>query len=132
MRSTVDSKSSIPFEKLKEILSSQKSLPIRVVTGSMEPLIKTGEELTIEEISEPLKIFDIVVFWNGAAYVCHFVWRLNRKPNSKGERWITTRSLVSEREDFPVLETHILGRVVDRQIPFSKKLLMAIRAWLRS
>lgn len=85
----------------------------------------------IEEIVEPLKIFDIVVYWNGKIYVCHFVWRLNQRPNSKGERWVTTRSLATRYEDFPILETQILGRVTDRQIPFSRKLLMALRVWLR-
>lgn len=131
MKSTPRSGFEPSLESLKQKLKAQKCLPIRVVTGSMEPLIKTGEELTIEEIVEPLKIFDIVVFWNGSIYVCHFVWRLNRKPNSKGERWVTTRSLMSDFEDFPILETQILGRVTDRQIPFSKKLFMALKVWFR-
>jgi signal peptidase I len=131
MPSTPDSKSKVDLAELKRRLNEQGFLPIRIMSGSMEPVIKTGEKLTVAEIAEPLRIFDIIVFWDGSVMVCHFVWRINRAIKSKGEHWIVTRSLVSSREDFPILESHILGRVTDRKLPFLRKLRILLEVWFR-
>ncbi|MFL5814735.1 MAG: S26 family signal peptidase [Bdellovibrionia bacterium] len=128
MKSTAGSGSDLSFEELKAKLQREKQLSVRVVTGSMEPVIQIGDELLVEDIQEPLKLFDIIVYWNGSVYICHFVWSLNRHTHNAGERWVVTRSLASSREDFPVLESGILGRVVDREIPFSKKLWIVLKA----
>lgn len=133
MKSIADSVSKSDFEKLKSKLQAEKRMGVRVVTGSMEPVIRVDDELTIEEIKGPqecLKLFDIIVYWNGSKFICHYVWSVNRNTHSKGERWVVTRSLISAREDFPVLESDILGRVTDRQIPFMRKLWIVLRAKL--
>jgi signal peptidase I len=132
MKSTAGSGSDLSLDELKAKLRRDKRIEVRVVTGSMEPVIQVGDELVIEEIHEPLELFDIIVYWNGSVYLCHFVWSLNRHTNShtnsKGEHWVVTRSLASSREDFPVLESDILGRVVDREIPFLRKLWIVLKA----
>jgi hypothetical protein len=130
MKSTAGSGSNLTFEELKAKLQQEKQLAVRVVTGSMEPVIEVGDELLVEDIQEPLKLFDIIVYWNGSVYICHFVWSLNRHVRDQGARWVVTRSLASAREDFPVLESDILGRVVDREIPFSRKLWIVLKAKL--
>jgi signal peptidase I len=130
MKSTAGSGPKPDFQKLKAELREHKELVVRVVTGSMEPVIRVGEGLTLEEIKKPLKLFDIVVYWNGTAFICHYVWALNRGSSSQSERWVVTRCIASAFEDFPVLESNILGRVTDRQIPFFRKLAIVIKAKL--
>jgi signal peptidase I len=131
MPSTPDSKSKVDLAELKRRLNEQGFLPIRIMSGSMEPVIRTGEQLMVAEIAEPLRIFDIIVFWDGSVMICHFVWRINRAIKSKGERWIVTRSLISSREDFPILESQILGRVTNRKLPFLRKLRILLEVWFR-
>ncbi len=46
---------------------------IRIISGSMEPFIHTGEEIFIKKFNPgSLKRFTPIVFWHENYLVCHF------------------------------------------------------------
>lgn len=86
----------------------------RVVSGSMEPLIQIGAELILEGVKlEDIRKFDILVFKETPAYMCHYVWHVNKTFN-KGD--IITRSLKEGHFDDAFSMDKVLGRVVNYKI----------------
>ena len=64
------------FESYKKEISSQGNILVRVVTDSMEPLIKVNEQFIVERIDdlEALKRFDIIIFLLEGKLLAHFYW----------------------------------------------------------
>ena len=119
------------FEFLKETLGKQGHLNIRIISDSMEPVIKTGEELQVLPCVSDFNLlnrFDILVFWNGKYFVCHYLWNKNQLSFNKKEKLLTTRGLKNLYEDFPIQESHILGVLPNRRIPFWWKLKIYLRS----
>lgn len=107
------------FGKFKQRLHDEGALGIRILSGSMEPLIQTGEELQVIPIKDvaDLKPFDIIVYWDRDILICHYLWSINQRfRTDAGLRIFGTRSLASQREDFPIDESQILGRVIGKRI----------------
>jgi signal peptidase I len=111
------------FEFLKKLVVLKGSISATIESGSMEPLIMTGDKITISRIDNlaALKRFDIIVLWSGKILICHYVLHRNQVFKQNGENVIVTRGLRSRGEDLPVDESRILGRV-GHQIPWLIKL----------
>ena len=106
------------FEELKK-LSLFKS---KVVTDSMVPVIKVGEEVVIDVNANDIKRFDIIVIYHDGKLICHYLWRKNKlvKPIL-----LQTRNM-SGKLDYPVYETDYLGKVVNFRLSFWQKLKILI------
>jgi len=89
-----------------------------IVSGSMEPVIKVGEEILIEVKAKNLKRFDIIVFVRDEKLVCHYLWNLNRfiRP-----LLLQTRNIQGLR-DYPIKEEDYIGKVVSHKLSFLRKL----------
>ncbi len=111
------------FENRKRDLKKFKLMKINITSGSMEPVIKTGESAALVPVEGPLKPFDIIVFWNEGTLTCHFVWHINRSLNELNEKTIVTRSMALY-EDLPFPENLILGKVVSHKISWGRKFFL--------
>lgn len=112
------------FLELKSYLSHSQKLNAKVISGSMEPVIMTGDFVEVEAVRvETLKRFDIILYWDGEKLICHYVWHLNRIPGAAGERVILTKKMGKGNPDFPVSEYKILGRITNFSISWARKWL---------
>lgn len=102
----------------REKIFSQKTFRGRIVTNSMDPLLKTGDEILVEVKSKELKRFDIIVFEMEGLLTCHFVWNLNQFIEPK---LIQTRSLKGQR-DFPITYESYIGKVISHRLSFWQKM----------
>ncbi len=101
------------FETLKSALVLRGSCEIRLVSGSMSPLMPTGTIAKIEPCGfDELAKYDLVVFWYHGVLMCHCVWDRGQLPAANGERTLVTKGLANSVSDDPVRESWILGRVV--------------------
>lgn len=122
----------LPFRRdtldyYKTLLQKCGSLPCRVVSNSMEPLIQAGDMIRVKPmraVSE-LKTFNILVFLEHDRLVCHYLWNVSVLAK---EDTLITRSLRSSHEgDYPVKFSNVLGMVADVQIPLTLKLRILFR-----
>lgn len=96
----------------REMLSRTGRAQCRVVSKSMEPVLRVGQLISLEKIDSlrALSRFDIIAFLYGEDVFCHFVWHCTA---FDGEEKLTTRSLADPwSNDVPILFEHVLGRVV--------------------
>lgn len=118
----------LKFRTLKLKLQQQGELSLKVASGSMIPVLKIGQIITVKK-AQPweLKKFDILVFWQSEKLMCHFLWSKQKQFKGKEVRFIT-KSLENPREiDLPLKECLLLGKV-DVTIPLSFK----IKVWLKN
>lgn len=95
----------------------------RIVTGSMEPLIPVGASVIVDGQAE-IKPHDIIVFWQDEKMICHVCWHENKVIQQDGQKIFVTRPLVGGRRDFSILESQILGRVLNYKLPTWRLWLM--------
>jgi hypothetical protein len=119
------------FQSIKKSLLASGSMQIRIMSGSMEPLIATNEVLTIQPLKRSPQIFDILVFWSGKIFICHFVSHTNELTWNETEKRLTTQSLMGGGEDFPFLEKHILGVVQGKKLSWFFRLRFLWRRFRR-
>ena len=125
---TPEQKREIPWAEataLRETIRKEKLVALKVVSGSMEPVIMTDTLIQVAPITsiDELRTFDILLFWNGKLLICHYLWHINSLPGPDGLPIVITRPLANIKgEDLPVPVQHILGRIVSHKIPFLKKL----------
>jgi len=100
-------------DNLEKILS-QPFLRGRVLTASMDPLIKVGDEIVVDIKSNDLKRFDIIVFIQDDMLICHYIWSINKfvRPIL-----IQTRSLLGKK-DFPIDLEKYIGKVISHRLSF--------------
>lgn len=115
--------SSSDFEMLKMAINQKGYFKIKIISGSMEPLIKTGQELIVNKLTDNLKLkkFDILVFWNGSLLICHYLWHTNQLTFNNRDLYIT-RPLLAREDDFPIERKNILGIVTEIKIPWYLRL----------
>lgn len=112
------------FSLLKALILKKGSLRVRIITGSMTPVIQIGQEVEVKPVQfEELRRFMPIVFhYNDQYLYCHFVWHLNSIDNDRGERVVLTRGIPrlksKEDIDMPVAESKILGQAVGIKIPW--------------
>ncbi|OUR93626.1 hypothetical protein A9Q84_19345 [Halobacteriovorax marinus] len=111
------------FLMMKKIILSRGNIEVEIVSDSMEPLIKTGELIKVQNVEEDLKLFDIIVFWRDGQFVSHFVWRFN----GISHKTITTRSLKDKgANELPVEFENVLGIIKDKKISLYTKVIMRL------
>lgn len=105
-------------------------LRFRIVSDSMHPLLRVGDEIVWEKINNPfldLKRFDLLLFKQDQILYCHFVWQIRPKSNV-----IITRAYrYLWHEDLPIAPECILGKVKNCQLNFWQKLRVYLYFLLR-
>ncbi|GEM_PF-2255544 len=112
--------SQFDLEVLKRKLASGRDQTLTVVSDSMSPLILVGEEIHITAINEEigLKIFDIILFYQGGRLNTHFLTKID-----KIEDQFITRSLkISGDQDYPLKRSEIIGKIKNKKLSFWHKL----------
>lgn len=102
------------FVKLK----SSKTFEGKVVSDSMNPIIKVGDIIQVDVGVKNLKRFDIIVFHDGSKLICHYLWNMNKIVEPL---LLQTRNMRKEK-DFPITWEQYLGKVTSHQISFFQKL----------
>ena len=98
-------------------------LEIKIVSGSMEPLIKTGERIMVEKCEDP-NIYDVVVYQaNDKRLICHFVCGVSKAEPG----FLLLQSLTSAPMDLPVSKDRVLGRVIGKKISFYYKMIFVLK-----
>ena len=98
-----------------QMLQQIFSMPIfkgKIVSGSMEPVIKIGEEILVVVKAKDIKKFDIIVFKQNNKLICHYLWSINKMIDPK---LMQTRSLLGGK-DFPIREEDYIGKVVSHKL----------------
>lgn len=102
----------------------------RVVTGSMEPVIRIGDVVAVVPVRLPPRRFDILVFRRKNKAIVHYLWHINRIPAEDGSPVFITRALTGG-EDLPVQATEVIGSVVSHRLSLSWKLRLFLRQFFR-
>lgn len=102
------------FDELKS-LGLFKS---KVVSDSMMPIIKIGDDVVVDIGNTDIKRFDIIVVLIDGKLVCHYLWQMNKivKPVL-----LQTRNM-SGKLDYPVAINDYLGKVVNFKLSLWQKL----------
>lgn len=108
------------FQELKGRASFQG----RIVSDSMEPLIKRGDEISVEVGTQHLERFDIIVFLQDNKLICHYVWSVNKIVTPL---LFQTRSLKGLK-DHPVPLENYLGKVISHRMSFWMKIKALLTA----
>jgi signal peptidase I len=117
-------------DQLRQHIDSKGVALFKVVTGSMEPLIRIGDRIQVVKRSRPIERFDILLFWNGEVPVCHLVWHVNHlRSETGGLVYITCpfNPKFGNREDLPVPEEQVLGHVISHRIGWLDRIRLAWR-----
>jgi hypothetical protein len=102
------------FEKLR--LKIGPIFKLRIVTGSMSPLIPVGASVVVDGKAE-IRPHDIIVFWHDQKLICHVLWHENKIIQKNGQKIYVTRPLHGAHRDFSILESHVLGKVLNYRLP---------------
>lgn len=99
---------------------------IRIISDSMEPLIKKDEILIIENHDvEKLNRFDIIVFEYYEKVYCHFFW------SYINQNIIITKSIKDSNEfDVPINKEHFIGVTKQKHANLLLKLFIYIKILL--
>lgn len=111
----------IPFdiEVLRKKLLKGDSVSLTVVSDSMEPLIKTGENIEVGQVElANLQLFDIILFFQGGRLNTHFLSKIDH--NNK--QYITRPLKNPDQNDYPLSGEEILGIINNKRLNFWHKL----------
>lgn len=105
----------IEFSALKNRLQTLGSLNIRIISDSMQPLIRINEELVVMPLPDKIIPFDLIVFLDQDKLICHFLWQ----DQKDFDQTIITRSLKEfYTNETPTPYNHILGYIREKKIPW--------------
>ena len=112
------------LEILKKKLARGEEHSLTVVSDSMEPLIKTGEEVIVCSLPDPqnLKIFDIILFHQGNRLNAHFL----TKVDWKSDHYVTRPLKGSSRQDYPLTYKNIIGLIAYKKLSWWQKLRIVL------
>lgn len=114
----------IQLEALKHRLNKHSTIEIKIISDSMEPLLKINETVSIVPAVKSFDVFDLIVFWRDGKLFCHYIWRNQISFN----KTIVTRSFKSLYSDEkPVEIQYVLGSVEGKKISFLAKLFILIK-----
>ncbi len=94
------------------------SLTIHIVSSSLSPFVRKGAKVKVEaQEFEDLNPFDIIVFWNKTALICHIFYKFENG-------MALTKGLESKEFD-PYLERNLyLGKVTNVKFNWFQKWLL--------
>jgi signal peptidase I len=119
------------FVGLKIQLQKNERIAFTVVSGSMEPLIMTGEPITVRRLNDhQLRRYDIVVFFDSHRLVCHYIWHKNFLKSVEGLQTFVTRGMPGY-DDLPVSEDRILGLVASHKLSKALIVRLHLKYWVR-
>lgn len=110
------------FKRAQAQLIRDGSVNVKVISGSMEPIINIDDEVTVVASEDNLERFDIVVYKSERELVCHYVWHINRFVRQGDNNLVLTRGIRSRRDDYPIHRRDILGRVSSHKLSLWWKL----------
>lgn len=104
----------------------KRPLKVKIITGSMKPLIRINETIEVSNIGESeLKTYDVVVYHaEDQKLICHFIWG---KSTLNPGKYLLGSLNGGNRLDFPVPKDKILGVVTNKKITFWYKLILFLR-----
>lgn len=107
-------------EVLKKKLSRGEPHRLTIVSNSMEPLIKTGEEVEVQAPpkAEKLALFDIILFRQGNRLNAHFL----TKVDWQNDQFITRPLRDPRHQDYPLKYDDIIGIIAHKKISLWQKL----------
>lgn len=111
------------FYLLKSLLKTKGLLNVKILSGSMSPLIREGDTIEIEPVIHALKFGDIIVFLEQGVFNCHVF--LKYLSDSKTQ--VLTMGLSSSVVDIPVDVENIIGISQKIKKPFWYWLLLYYR-----
>jgi signal peptidase I len=115
----LDELSKDDFEKLQKLPFFKG----RIVSGSMDPVIKVGDQIVVEVGHPDLKRFDIIVFHAHGKLICHYIWAYNRIFTPV---LFQTRSLFGNK-DHPIDHSSYLGKVVSHKLSWWRKCILLLK-----
>lgn len=104
--------------ELFEQLKTKSQFKGKVITDSMVPVIRPGEEITVAVGEKNLSRFDIIVFYQNEKLTCHYLWQKNKIVHPI---LLQTRNMKKE-QDHPVPESDYLGKVISHHLTIFQKL----------
>jgi signal peptidase I len=96
------------FDKLK-------TMPFfkgKIVSSSMDPVIKVGDNIVVDVGNIDIKRFDIIVFYSSGKLICHYLWTINKIFTPV---LMQTRGLGGKR-DIPIDFSVYLGKLVSHKL----------------
>jgi len=119
----------IKLVSLKKKLMDDGKLNIRIVSDSMYPCLKIGDQIEVAPLTRPLKTFDIIVYLSENRFICHYVW----KNQIDFDNTIVTRSIKNSNSDeIPLPFSNILGQVNERRISLLLRFTILLRNLLKN
>lgn len=116
----------LKFALLKNKIKTEP-INFRIVSDSMLPLIKVGEEISMIKLPPTLNIFDIIVFYDKGKLICHFVWQDQKQFNGA----VITRSLKDPyKNEVPRDYKNLLGWVPSKKISWTCKTKIILLNWM--
>ena len=101
------------FENLKNKVNDSP-VQLRVASGSMIPILKVNDIVTVTKLDRTMNVFDVIVYFFGDQIRCHYLWRNQLDFNDS----IVTRSLQDiYHDETPIPKKHILGILPKVKIP---------------
>lgn len=93
------------------------NLKFKVISDSMAPVLRVGDELDVAALPPEPKVFDILLFQRHQRMFVHFVWRYQ-----KSQRTIVTRSLKNPFcDEEPVMLSEVIGKIDGVHIGFLRR-----------
>lgn len=103
-------------------------IKLKVVSDSMHPIIRIGDELSTENITADLNTFDIILFKRHDKLVVHYVWRNQKDFNNT----VITRSLQNiYHDEEPVSYEDLLGKISNYKLSSYIKIKILCLCFLR-
>jgi len=112
------------FNKTKEELETKGIIAVKIITGSMEPVIKVNQTVIISKLTKPIERFDIIVFKGERELICHYVRHVNRHLTEAENNIIQTRGLHNKQDDYPIHQDQVLGIVISHRLNLWRKLCL--------
>ncbi len=116
------------FLFIKKKLNEQSSLKVKIISGSMEPLIMTGEEVVLESFQGDLVPYETYVYLNEENnLICHYFW----KKSLLEPGHLLFRALLSSQSDHLVKKEFVLGKVKNKRVGWWQQLTSLVKIHLK-
>lgn len=115
------------FLKLKKILHKNLFVKVKILTGSMRPLIKIDEVITVLPIKDDHEFipFQVYLFRDqDKRLVCHFFWDRSKIDESN----LLFRPLNSKWIDLPIKREEVFGMVKGKKVTWWLQIMYVLRA----
>ncbi len=109
---------SLPEFALLKKKIKENPLTILIVSSSLSPFIRKGSQVIVESHDfEKLSPFDIIVFWNKTALICHILYKF--------ENGLALTKGLESKEFDPLVERKMyLGKVTNVRFNWFQKFLL--------